>query len=719
MKEKNMKKLIISMLTSFVAIFMIATSAHAAMPTLTVVNASQVQCPAGDQNGCWKTSTTARPGDVIAVHLYYGNTGSQPQNAVAAINPSRSGTNVSFSGGINGNSTAHVTLSAPNTIVYMTGSNAACFKPSGSSSCQGVNSSALFGGGANLGTINPGQEFTVIAYFLVEGNDTTPPPPTKYQCNDGRDNDGDGRIDFPNDPGCSGSTDDDESNGTQPTVYECNDGRDNDGDGRIDFPNDPGCSGYTDNDESNGTQNNQCRIDNFEADDVRITEGDSTKIRWNTTGCEYVNITSIGNRLNVDSSATVSPTSDKTYTLTAYPGGNTATVTIRVDEEDRDDECRIDTFKLSRSSIERGQTATLSWKVTGADRVEINGNSKSKNSSMSVSPSSSTTYYINASGNGCSDTESIRLTVNEDTNARPQAITTIATIFGSTSAQLNGIAVPNTSSGSTSAWFEWGPSSSLGYRTSSKNIGSGSGSTPYSDIVNGLASGTTYYYRAAVQNQNGTAYGDIIPFRTQNIVAGTTVVQQPTRVVVQTIRDSVTAESTPSLLELRVESAYDHMCIGGEIEYVVTYRNISSVTLEDAVLRLALPKELTYSGANRGSYDAVDRMTTIDIGRLQPGEQGSVTVRARVNDMAVRNNLTVMTATVVYTNPITRAQEDAIAYSLITVSDECPTVLGASVFGFGSFLPDTLLEWLLLILVILALILIGRNLYKKKEEQKQ
>ncbi|MDB5254889.1 MAG: hypothetical protein JWL92_265, partial [Candidatus Nomurabacteria bacterium] len=64
-----------------------------------------------------------------------------------------------------------------------------------------------------------------------------------------------------------------------------------------------------------------------------------------------------------------------------------------------------------------------------------------------------------------------------------------------------------------------------------------------------------------------------------------------------------------------------------------------------------------------------------------------------------------------------RAQENAIAYSLITISNDCPAVLGASVFGFGGFLPTTLLGWLLLILIILALIVLARMLYRKNEQR--
>jgi hypothetical protein len=75
-----------------------------------------------------------------------------------------------------------------------------------------------------------------------EGHAVAPPP----QCSDTRDNDGDGRIDYPADPGCSSSSDDNEADNPQ-----CSDGRDNDGDGKIDYPADPGCSSATDNSEAN------------------------------------------------------------------------------------------------------------------------------------------------------------------------------------------------------------------------------------------------------------------------------------------------------------------------------------------------------------------------------------------------------------------------------------------------------------------------------------
>ena len=90
---------------------------------------------------------------------------------------------------------------------------------------------------------------------------------TTSQCSDGRDNDGDGQIDYPADTGCYSREDNDETPGTSTSrcVYytqqscdadiickwvnnfgcgskgQCNDGVDNDNDGLIDYPKDTGC----------------------------------------------------------------------------------------------------------------------------------------------------------------------------------------------------------------------------------------------------------------------------------------------------------------------------------------------------------------------------------------------------------------------------------------------------------------------------------------------
>jgi hypothetical protein len=79
---------------------------------------------------------------------------------------------------------------------------------------------------------------------LVNHDHESPDP---KQCSDTIDNDGDGKIDYPADPGCNDPTDNDE---TDP-VYQCDNGIDDDMDGKIDYPADPGCQSATDNDERN------------------------------------------------------------------------------------------------------------------------------------------------------------------------------------------------------------------------------------------------------------------------------------------------------------------------------------------------------------------------------------------------------------------------------------------------------------------------------------
>ena len=64
-------------------------------------------------------------------------------------------------------------------------------------------------------------------------------------CNDTQDNDGDGKVDYPADPGCTSADDTDETDPPQ-----CSNGKDDDGDGLVDFPADKGCSAADDNDET-------------------------------------------------------------------------------------------------------------------------------------------------------------------------------------------------------------------------------------------------------------------------------------------------------------------------------------------------------------------------------------------------------------------------------------------------------------------------------------
>ena len=71
------------------------------------------------------------------------------------------------------------------------------------------------------------------------------------------------------------------------------------------------------------------------------------------------------------------------------------------------------TLSASPTTIERGQSSTLSWTTTGATAVSIDQGigDVSTSGSRSVSPSSSTTYTLTAKGEGGSTTATARITI--------------------------------------------------------------------------------------------------------------------------------------------------------------------------------------------------------------------------------------------------------------------------------------------------------------------
>jgi subtilisin family serine protease len=87
--------------------------------------------------------------------------------------------------------------------------------------------------------------------FTDGGGPGGPPPPPAPACSNGADDDGDGKIDFPADPGCTGPSDTSEVDPPPPPpAPACSNGADDDSDGKIDFPADPGCTSATDTDET-------------------------------------------------------------------------------------------------------------------------------------------------------------------------------------------------------------------------------------------------------------------------------------------------------------------------------------------------------------------------------------------------------------------------------------------------------------------------------------
>lgn len=96
----------------------------------------------------------------------------------------------------------------------------------------------------------------------------------------------------------------------------------------------------------------------------------------------------------------------------------------------------------------------------------------------------------------------------------PVVATLAASSVTTISAMLNGSVNPNGLP--STAWFEWGTSPTLSgpSTTPTQNVGSGTSSVNLNQDLSGLTEGTTYYYRIASQNSDGTAIGNISSFTT-------------------------------------------------------------------------------------------------------------------------------------------------------------------------------------------------------------
>src|ERR1035437_1957092 len=83
---------------------------------------------------------------------------------------------------------------------------------------------------------------------------------------------------------------------------------------------------------------------------------------------------------------------------------------------------------------------------------------------------------------------------------------------------FNGSVTPN--GNTTTVWFEWGTTPSLGTETARQTFSSDSN---FSQFVTNLTANTTYYYRAMAQNSVGTATGDTVSFTTTSSCASNAV----------------------------------------------------------------------------------------------------------------------------------------------------------------------------------------------------
>ena len=166
-------------------------------------------------------------------------------------------------------------------------------------------------------------------------------------------------------------------------------------------------------------------IDSFTANPTEIALNDSSNLMWTTTDATSVAINGVTDTLLVDGDTDVSPTVTTIYTLTAIgPGGLvTAAATVTVTDTTTPDAPTIDSFTASPETSASGKDVLLKWQTNNATAVVLNHGSDEfyrtttmsevDNGSVTVEPTVTITYTLNAIGPGGNTTAAVTVTVTD------------------------------------------------------------------------------------------------------------------------------------------------------------------------------------------------------------------------------------------------------------------------------------------------------------------
>ncbi|MFC1775274.1 hypothetical protein ACFLY0_00220 [Patescibacteria group bacterium] len=323
--------------------------------------------------------------------------------------------------------------------------------------------------------------------------------------------------------------------------------------------------------------------------------------------------------------------------------------------------------------------------------------------------SNNTTYYFRAvarNSQGTSYGSILSFTTGGTVvnNRAPEAITNLAINIGQTSARLNGLAIV-TGNQFTNGWFEYGRTQSLGNRTSSEGLGTAP-SMSFKYSMFGLSSNTTYYYRAVVQNNNGTDYGDILTFRTNSVI----VTPPPsTKVRAVSIEKELENLSNPNGNDVSVEALR-----GDLVRFTITVENTGDYKLEDVDIKDRVPYYLEFANAEDENTNDPQREVVWFVGDMLPGDREEVTLDMIVTAEA-KIDSTIENVAQIESKRLTKTSNEVE----IEVVDKTSTLAAATFFGGNGFLPDSLIEWLLLIILIFILIILSRVSYGYLEERKR
>jgi hypothetical protein len=322
-------------------------------------------------------------------------------------------------------------------------------------------------------------------------------------------------------------------------------------------------------------------------------------------------------------------------------------------------------------------------------------------------------------------------------------VTSVVTEITTSSARCNGIGLIANGAAST-GWFEYGETSNLGRTTASANIGSAS-SVTFSNVLANLKPATKYYCRAVMQNQYGLVKGEIVSFTTKSVKV--TYVKPVVKTPVKTPAKPATTVScvdgttvTPGkdaaqvlnagdkLISITMDKASGNLAANANVSYRLTYRNLSSSSVNNVLVKVIIPAEVEFTSASAGTFDPATRTLTANLNSVEGNSINSITWNGKIVNNAPVGKSIVTTAYVNYTVPGTNAQDEVTAYVVGSITPPTAAsntdtgakkVIGASTANGNGFLPDTLIEWLALIAIVFIIFILGKSVYASYKDDKK
>lgn len=294
------------------------------------------------------------------------------------------------------------------------------------------------------------------------------------------------------------------------------------------------------------------------------------------------------------------------------------------------------------------------------------------------------------------------------------AITQNATGVTTTSAYLNGYAVIN-EGGSGTAWFEYGPTTSLGLRTPDQSIGTGESSVSR-QLVN-LAPQTSYFFRFVIENDEGVDRGDIKAVTTNRVVSSTNTNTSTTQTSTSTTTSSVVSTT---FLGLDISANADTVRVGDLFMYTVEFKNVSGKELKNIIMNVELPQEVAFRSASLGDYSSSAHSLFVGVAALPKGAHGTFTITVSVTKAARNASILVAKLTGIHDHPsVADAKVDSTSYAITEVDHDGNENLSANSFFAGTFFPTSFIGWLLIIFIIFLIILIARKIIRDNEARKE